>query len=138
MWLRLSRLGPGRAMAERRLVGCRLQTGNMSLDVARILSSVERIEQLHRICVDHGRLHRWLAESCLRQGDRRQALRQWAMATGHGEVAGVAADLRPLISRRIACRAERSLHRPNKPQRVADAREWLDVLISSDAGPVAR
>jgi glycosyltransferase involved in cell wall biosynthesis len=137
MWLRLSRLGPP-AAAERRLVGYRLHAANASLDVGEILDGVRRIEQVHHTRVDRGRIHRWLAESCLRTGQRGQALRHWAVAAGRGELTGVAADLRELLTRRLFPRNRPTLQRSEMSDWADEAREWLDVLIEPDAGPVAR
>ena len=137
MWLRLSRLGPP-AAAERRLVGYRLHAANASLDVGEILDGVRRIEQVHHTRVDRGRIHRWLAESCLRTGQRGQALRHWAVAAGRGELMGVAADLRELLARRLFPRSRPTLQRSEMSDWADEAREWLDVLIEPDAGPVAR
>jgi glycosyltransferase involved in cell wall biosynthesis len=133
MSLRLSRLGPP-AVAEHLLVGYRLHAGNMSLDVARILVSVRRIEQLHAIRVDHGRLHRWLAESCLRTGHRGEALRHWALAALAGETKGVGSDLRKILRRRLP----RKRTRLTEPEWASEANEWLYGLAAYATGPVTQ
>jgi glycosyltransferase involved in cell wall biosynthesis len=137
MWLRLSRLGLP-AAAERRLVGYRLHATNASLDVNEILNGVRRIEQVHQVRVDRGRIHRWLAESCLRTGHRGQAVRHWAVAAGRGELTGVAADMWALLTRRLFPRSWPTLHRSEMSAWADEAREWLDALTEPDAGPVAR
>jgi glycosyltransferase involved in cell wall biosynthesis len=137
MWLRLSRFGPP-AAAQHRLVGYRLHATNASLDVGDILDGVRRIEHVHHTRVDHGRIHRWLAESCLRTGRRGQALRHWVVAAGRGEIIGVASDLRDLLARRLLSRCMPSLRGAEEPAWADEAREWLDVLTKPDAGPVAR
>jgi glycosyltransferase involved in cell wall biosynthesis len=132
MWLRLSRLGPP-AMAERRLVGYRLHEGNASLDVDDILDGVRRIEEIHDTRVDRGRIHRWLAESCLRTGDRRRALRYWSVAAANGQAAAVLTDLRDVLRRRIASgHRGRDLDEVHRSEWAAEALPWLDVLARSD------
>jgi glycosyltransferase involved in cell wall biosynthesis len=133
MWLRLSRLGPP-AAATRRLVGYRLHPTNASLDVDEILRGVRRIEQLHRVRVDRGRIHRWLAESCLRTGNRGQALRHWAVAAGNGQAAEVIADVGALLKRRLGTGGGR--HEPGDIERsdwAVQAAQWLEVLARSES-----
>jgi glycosyltransferase involved in cell wall biosynthesis len=131
MWLRLSRLGPP-AAAQRRLVGYRLHHGNASLDVAEILNGVRRIEQLHHTHADRGRIHRWLAESCLRTGNRGQALGHWAVAAANGQVAAVLADLGAVLSRRIGTRGRRHDLGVRQAEWAVQARQWLEVLARTD------
>ena len=128
MWLRLSRLGPP-AVAERRLVGYRVHAGNASLDVAEILAGVARIERRHQTRVDRGRIHRWLAESCLRQGRRGPAVRHWATAVRAGAAPAVAADLAVLLRRRLAGPGGGEV-----PDWIGEARAWLDPLAGADPG----
>jgi glycosyltransferase involved in cell wall biosynthesis len=132
MWLRLSRLGPP-AMAERRLVGYRLHDGNASLDVDDILDGVRRIEEIHDTQVDRGRIHRWLAESCLRTGDRRRALRHWIVAAANGQAAAVLTDFGDVLRRRIGSgRSGDDLNQVRQSEWAAQALPWLDVLARSD------
>jgi glycosyltransferase involved in cell wall biosynthesis len=131
MWLRLSRLGPP-AVAGRRLVGYRVHPANASLDVAEILAGVARIERRHHTRVDRGRIHRWLAESCLRQGRRAQAVRHWATAVRAGAAADVAADVAALLRRRLPGPREAAA-----PEWVREARAWLDPLAGAGPGAPA-
>jgi glycosyltransferase involved in cell wall biosynthesis len=132
MWLRLSRLGPP-AMAEHRLVGYRLHEGNASLDVDDILDGIRRIEEMHDTRVDRGRVHRWLAESCLRTGDRRRALRHWIVAAANGQAAAVLTDLGDVLRRRIGSgRSGHDLDQVYRSEWAAQALSWLDVLARSD------
>jgi hypothetical protein len=137
MWLRLSRLGLP-AAAERRLVGYRLHATNASLDVGEILDGIRRIEEVHQVRVDRGRIHRWLAESCLRTGRRGEAFRHWLLAVEHGEIAGVAADLRELVARRLFGSTRGTRPRSARPGWDDEARKWLDGLTEPAAGPVVR
>jgi len=131
MWLRLSRLGPP-ACAGRRLVGYRVHTANASLDVGEILAGAARIERLHHTRVDRGRIHRWLAESCLRQGRRGQAARHWAAAARAGAATAVAADIAVLLRRRLGAAGGADV-----PDWVREARVWLDPLAGADPGAPA-
>jgi glycosyltransferase involved in cell wall biosynthesis len=133
MWLRLSRLGPP-AAAERRLVGYRLHPTNASLDVGEILRGVRRIEQLHGTRVDRGRIHRWLAESCLRTGHRGQAVRHWAVAAGNGQLADVLADMGALLGRRLGTGSRRhELGDVDRSEWAVQAAQWLEVLARSES-----
>jgi GT2 family glycosyltransferase len=101
MWARLARTGPP-ACVSCPLMGYRLHSGSMSLDTIRIRRNAELIEQLHATTVDWGRLHRWLAESCLRSERHMAALRQFLSAVVHGQAIGVACDLAAILRRRLA------------------------------------
>ena len=126
---RLARAGPP-ASVDGPLVGYRLHAGNSSLDIARILGAVRLIEQLHGRTVDWGRMHRWLAESYLRTGDRAEALGQFARAALNGQARGVASDLAAILTRHI----ERATGWRNRKRTVstkcwgAGASAWLRNL----------
>jgi len=103
MWIRLARHGlPACACSP--LVGYRVHGSNASLDIAQIVDGTRLIEALHHTAADWGRLHRWLAESYLRRGDRRRAVGQFVRAAMRGEAAGVASDLTAILRRRIGPR----------------------------------
>jgi glycosyltransferase involved in cell wall biosynthesis len=128
MWLRLSRLGLP-AAAERRLVGYRLHATNASLDVGEILDGVRRIEQLHQVRVDRGRIHHWLAESCLRTGHRAQAVRHWVVASANGQAAAVFADVGSVLRRRLGTEGRRhDLDDVHRSEWADQGVQWLDVL----------
>ena len=88
MWIRLAKHGPP-ACVSRPLLAYRVHTANSSLDVAEIVRGAELIERLHHTRVDWGLLHRWMAESCLRKGQRSAAMRQFLVAAVCGELNGV-------------------------------------------------
>jgi hypothetical protein len=126
MWIRLAKQGPP-AWVCSPLVGYRVHGSNASLDVAEIVRGAELIEAMHHTTADWGRLHRWLAESCLRRGQRLDALGQFARAVGCGAVSDVAADLKAILGRRIA-RSIPSLRIEGTPaldEWSAAAAEWL-------------
>jgi glycosyltransferase involved in cell wall biosynthesis len=100
MWIRLAKAGPP-AWVPRPLVAYRVHASNSSLDIAEIIRGARLIEELHDTAADWGRLHRWLAESCLRTGQRRAALGQLARAALHGQFRNVARDLAAGARRRL-------------------------------------
>jgi len=107
MWIRLAKHGPP-AWVCSPLVGYRVHNSNSSLDIAEIVRGTKLIETLHHTTADWGRLHRWLAESCLRSGQRREALGQFARAAVRGQLGGVASDLRDILRRRVEHRVRRT------------------------------
>jgi hypothetical protein len=48
---------------------------------------------MHQTTVDWGRLHRWMAESCLRRGQRGAAIAEFARAIACGNIRAVLGDL---------------------------------------------
>jgi glycosyltransferase involved in cell wall biosynthesis len=128
MWIRLAEAGPP-AWVRSPLLAYRVHPSNSSLDVAEIVRGARRIEQLHHTTVDWGRLHRWLAESCLRRGQRRAALWQFTRAAGHGQARAVAGDLLIIARRRV----RRRLLAPRYAERsvsgwIEQAAGWLGEL----------
>jgi glycosyltransferase involved in cell wall biosynthesis len=103
MWLRLAERGlPG--CVSNPLVAYRVHAGNSSLDVAEIIRGTKLIEALHDTTADWGRLHRWLAESCFRKGQRRAAIAELVRAAACGDVRAVLADVAGICRRRLARR----------------------------------
>jgi glycosyltransferase involved in cell wall biosynthesis len=132
MWIRLAKAGPP-AWVCSPLLAYRVHPSNSSLDVAEIVRGTRLIEELHHTTADWGRLHRWLAESCLRTGQRRAALGQFARAAAGGQARATAHDL-ALIARR---RMRRSSSAPRPPQRgdprwTEEAAGWLRELQRAD------
>jgi glycosyltransferase involved in cell wall biosynthesis len=128
MWIRLARAGPP-AWVRSPLLAYRVHTSNSSLDIAEIVRGTRLIEELHHTTADWGRLHRWLAESCLRTGQRRAALGQFARAAVHGQARATAHDLALIARRRM--RRGSSAPRPAQrgdPRWVEEAAGWLREL----------
>jgi glycosyltransferase involved in cell wall biosynthesis len=128
MWIRLARAGPP-AWVRSPLLAYRVHTSNSSLDIAEIVRGTRLIEELHHTTADWGRLHRWLAESCLRTGQRRAALGQFARAAVHGQARATAHDLALIARRRM--RRGSSAPRPAQrgdPRWVEEAASWLREL----------
>jgi glycosyltransferase involved in cell wall biosynthesis len=128
MWIRLTELGPP-AAAPYPLLAYRVHASNASLDVAEILAGVSRIERRHGIRVDRGVLHRWIGESCLRTGQRAEALKHLAVAAVDGQAIGVARDLTAIVRRRLAPLLGPAIVRPRGPSAwMTRAQTWLDEL----------
>jgi glycosyltransferase involved in cell wall biosynthesis len=100
MWIRLAKHGPP-ACVYSPLVARRLHASNSTLDIAEIVRGTKLIETLHHTTADWGRLHRWLAHSCLRAGQRRTALGQFAKAAVRGQARGVASDVAAIVKARV-------------------------------------
>lgn len=133
MWLRLRTLGtPGWVC--RPLMGYRLHSASMSMDVDRIHRSIELIERWHGVGVDWGRIHRWFAESYLRMDRRAEALREFAHAAALGQLRGVLRDLALIARGRVARILPGSValtHADRDSSWLHEARSWLDSLHHS-------
>ena len=134
MWIRLAKHGPP-AWVCSPLVGYRVHNSNSSLDIAEIVRGTKLIETLHHTTADWGRLHRWLAESCLRSGQRREALGQFARAAVRGQLGGVASDLRDILRRRV----ERRVRRTRRVRRIGiestfSGDPWIATAVACVSG----
>ena len=122
MWIRLAKHGPP-AWVCSPLVGYRVHNSNSSLDIAEIVRGTKLIEGVHRTTADWGRLHRWLAESCLRSGQRRDAVGQFARAAARGQLRGVVADVSDIVRRRVV----RSVLRLG-PEKATTRDPWIAAV----------
>ena len=124
LYLRLAKQGLP-ASVPRPLVARRLHPSNLSLDVAQIVRDMKMIEWLHDIRADWGKMRRWMAHSCLRAGQRRQAAGQFAMATVDGQLTAVAKDVWAMFGRVVEQRTD-----PRLPSEAwsAGAETWLRTL----------
>jgi glycosyltransferase involved in cell wall biosynthesis len=125
MWIRLAKHGPPARVCSP-LLAYRVHDANASLDIAEIVRGTKLIEALHQTRADWGRLHRWLAESYLRRGQRLAAVGQFMRAAFRGQAVEVAADLSNVVRRRVG----RRFAWPPPGSRsndawVATAAEWL-------------
>jgi glycosyltransferase involved in cell wall biosynthesis len=130
LWLRLLPGGlPG--YVSEPLVAYRIHSEMASLDIDGVLTAVSLIEDRHGTRVDRASIERWIAESCLRTGDRARASRYLMLAAIHGAAIGVARDMLAMVGARIDRRLGRSpsLFRP-RPDRawVERAERWLAPL----------
>jgi len=130
LWARLTRHGPPAAVPEP-LMGYRLHASAMSLDVEGIVDAARTIERLHRTSVDWGTIHRWLAETCLRNDRHLEALSHFARAAVRGQAAGVASDLADIVRRRFARVTGKRSHAGRVTGWAAGASRWLRELEPS-------
>ncbi|MGI8521534.1 MAG: hypothetical protein ACR2MC_13210, partial [Actinomycetota bacterium] len=84
LWIRLARSGPP-AFADEPLVGYRIHSRQSSLDIGLILREAVILEEKHRMTIDRGALHHYLAHKCLLAGRRREALEHFARAAMRGQ-----------------------------------------------------
>jgi glycosyltransferase involved in cell wall biosynthesis len=132
MWIRLAELGMPAAVAAP-LMARRIHPGNASLDIDAIMAGILVIEDRHRIRLDRGVLHRWLAESSFRTGQRRQAARHLLLAAAQGQIRGVWADATSLAWRRVMRVFARSRVAPppaGEDDWISLANTWLADLRS--------
>ena len=132
MWIRLAKEGPP-ACVERPLLAYRVHGANASLDITEIVRGTKLIERLHHTTADWGYIHRWLAESYLRRGQRSAALAQFLRAAMRGQLHGVVADIGDILRRRLTRRPARQ----SDPTFVCDpwiaiAAEWLRELYGQN------
>lgn len=132
MWIRLSKLGSP-AWVCHPLVARRLHRSNASLDTTEIVRGTRLIEQLHHTTADWARLHRWMAQSSLRAGNKRTALVEFAKAAVRGDPIGVAADLTAVIQQRLAgiVRRPARARTPTHDNWTSEAERWLREFEAS-------
>jgi glycosyltransferase involved in cell wall biosynthesis len=130
MWIRLAKDGPP-AGVRSPLLAYRVHLGNASLNIPEILAGVALIERRHGTRADRGVIHHWLAESCLRTGRRKEALRHLATAARRGQAGAVARDVGAIARRRLRRHllGRRPSSSPSRtPQWAAPAATWLAEL----------
>jgi len=128
MWIRLAKRGMP-AFVCSPLVGYRVHGSNSSVDVAEIMRGAKLIETLHQTHADWGKLHRWMAESCLRRAQRAAAAGQFVRAAVRGEAAGAIADLADIVWRHVA-RGLPHENRLSPPDPwIGAAATWLQELL---------
>ena len=128
MWIRLAKLGPPACVCSP-LVARRLHTSNSTLDTAEIVRGTKLIEAMHHTRADWGTLHLWMAQSCLRSGQRGAAVAQFLKAAVRGEARRVASELRTIFRRRVggAIRTEGEERFASNPW-IEAAAAWLQDL----------
>ena len=135
MWIRLAKHGSP-ACVPHPLVAYRVHASNAGLDVFEVVRGAKLIEALHQMTLDWGLLHRWMAESCLRRGQRGAAVRHFMTAATRGQLRGAASDVAAILRRRIA----RHLHNvddesgSSRDPWIAEAAQWLNELGNDNQG----
>ena len=129
MWIRLSRFGPP-AWVCRPLVAYRMHGSTSSLDVAEIIRGTQEIERKHDTTPDWGRLNRWLAELCLRNGRRGEALGYYVRAALGGQPREVWSDLTDVARLALHHRVNTYVPppRPGDAAWEEEARGWIEQL----------
>jgi glycosyltransferase involved in cell wall biosynthesis len=131
LWIRLAEAGMP-AWVPEPLMAKRIHASNASLDIAAIFAGVALIEQRRGVRTDRGVLHRWIAESSLRTGQRRDAVKHMALAAARGQALPVSRDVLLILRRRLD---RHTGHDPfaggrgNESQWIARAQEWIRELI---------
>lgn len=131
MWIRLAKHGPP-ACVSSPLIARRLHASNSTLDIEEIIRGTKLIETLHHTRADWGRLHRWMAHSYLRAGQRRAALSQFTRAAVGGQACDVVSDLARILNDRMVRRISgRKGETPvSTDPWIATAAAWLRDLNS--------
>jgi glycosyltransferase involved in cell wall biosynthesis len=124
MWIRLAKHAPP-ACASGPLIARRLHTSNSTLDIAEIVRGTHMIEAMHHTQADWGRLHRWMAHSCLRGGQHRAAVGQFARAALLGHGVAVASDLGAVLRERLIGGPPAAHGALSTDAWAAPATEWL-------------
>ena len=135
MWIRLAKHGSP-ACVPRPLVAYRVHASNAGLDVVEVVRGAKLIEALHHMRLDWGLLHRWMAESSLRRGQRGAAVRHFMAAAARGQLRGAANDVAAILRRRIA-RHLNSVDDERGSSRdpwIAEAAQWLNELDNDKHG----
>jgi hypothetical protein len=94
-----------------------------SRQVDRMLADIEVVAKRHRIPVDRARHERWAAWMCRESGRRTAAVRHYARAVMHGDLASIARAASALIN----LPATGSRYTPGDDW-TREANEWLQVL----------
>jgi glycosyltransferase involved in cell wall biosynthesis len=129
LWIRLGRLGAP-AVVHSPLVAYRVHTGNASLDTEAIPAELRMIEQRYAearagVPIDHAYVHRWIAWSQLRAGDRVGALKAYLRACRAGDLTSLVRATVGLVHPRVATPRPQ---RRSEPWRV-QADEWLGTIV---------
>jgi len=124
LWLRLAEVGR-LAGVPRPLVALREHGAMASRRIERVLADVEVVAGRHRLPVDRTRHLRWAAWMRLEEGDVGGALRLYARAVRHGDLASLGragvAVLRPGVAGRA--------RRPVDPAWAGEGQRWCDDLL---------
>ena len=100
LWIRLAEVEMP-AWVPGPLVAKRVHSSKASLDIGAIFEGVSLIEQRRGMKIDRGVLHRWIAESCLRTGQRTRPASTWRLPLRMGRRLASSGDLLVILGRRL-------------------------------------
>ena len=126
MWIRMARAALP-AWVPRPMLAYRVHASNASLVVSEIIAGARTIERRYGGPVDRGVVDRYLAELCLRSGNRLRAVRFFAGAAMGGQAKGVGSDLTSIARRRL--RRSRGAAEAREPGWLAEGAAWLEELV---------
>ena len=129
MWIRMAHAGLP-AWVPRPLLAYRVHATNASLNVAEIISGAREIERRYGGPLDRGGIDRYIAELCLRSGERLKALRFMAAAATRGQAREVTSDLAVIVRGKLN-RSSRDVSRPRAPAWLAEGRAWVLEIVST-------
>jgi|GEM_PF-375351 len=124
-WIRLAREGGAPASVPEPLVAYVQHDDNASLDTADIEPELHVIAERYGHEVDAGYVHRWIAWSHLRSGNRLAAARRYSKAVRAGDLKSTGRMLAALGSPELALRN----NKPD-PAWAAEAKRWLATYRS--------
>ena len=127
MWLRLLTTGLPACVREP-LVANRMHRGNVSRDMRVLFEELPVIARRHGIPVDIARHHRWAAWSAWIDGRRWDAIRSYARAVRHGDVASIGRAAVTLVTRRPSAAVS-----GDDAEWVGRAQGWLRAFSSPSA-----
>jgi len=133
MWIRMARAALP-AWVPRPLLAYRVHATNASLVVSEIIAGARTIEQRYGGQVDRGAVDRYLAELCLRSGERLRAVRFFVGAAARGQAKEVSSDLASIARRRLGQFSSGGA-RPRYPQWLAEGRAWVEDLDEKGRWP---
>jgi len=133
LWIRLAASGPP-AWVPEPLVAYRMHPGNAILDVEALMTGARKLEELHGTRTDWGHFHRWVAQLCLRDGRRGDALRQYGRAFLHGESRATVSELVGLTRRAVRRRLGRPAPQGGSSEWAERARPWIEELRGLETG----
>lgn len=136
MWIRLAHYGLP-AWVPEPLVARRVHPANASLDSDAIFEGVALIERRHGTRADRGLLHRWIAQSCVRTGQRQKALKHFVLAVAQGQIHNVPGDLLTIlrggVQRRLGLPGSWATRARHDPW-IERAQAWVDGVAGRPRG----
>jgi hypothetical protein len=105
-----------------------MHPGNVSRDMRVLFQELPVIARRHGIPVDIARHHRWAAWSARTDGRRWDAIRSYARAVPHGDVASIGRAAVTLVARRPSATVSE-----DDTEWLRRAQRWLSAFSSPSA-----